>query len=135
MIFRIRVSPASRAVDAVMAALLIYFALVQLNDPDPVFWGGFYALCAAVPLLGLFGYRSPALFGVVIVIGIVALGTSLGGTLEYLPRAGEESLLQDMGPDKPYIEETREFIGSVIALAVVSLATFIGSKSSGTSSR
>ena len=129
MIIPIRVTPISRVVCGIVAAFLIIFAAVQLNDPDPAFWVGLYIMCAAVPLLGVFGYQSRLLLGASVVYCIVALAITVGGALEYLPRAADESLLQDMSPDKPYIEETREFIGAAIALCLVILATLVKSGS------
>lgn len=123
------VTPIARVVSGIIAALLTYFAVVQLNDPDPAFWIGLYVMCAVVPLLGVFGYRSRLLLGASVVYCIVALAITVGGALEYLPRAADESLLQDMSPDKPYIEETREFIGTGIALCLVILATIVKSGS------
>ena len=125
MLVPIRVTPIARVVNGIMAALLIVFAVVQLNDPDPVFWVALYLLCAAVPLLALFGHRSRPLLGASILFCVVAMVITAGGALEYLPRAGEESLLQDMSPDKPYIEETRELIGAAIALSLVIVATIV----------
>lgn len=125
MIVPIRVTPIARVVSGIMAALLIVFAVVQLNDPDPAFWIGLYVMCAAVPLLGLFGYQSRLLLGAAIAYCVVAMVITVGGAMDYLPRAGGESLLQDMSPDKPYIEETREFIGTGIALCLIILATIV----------
>lgn len=125
MISSIPVTTVSRIVSALIAALLLYFAFVQGNDPDPVLWIGLYLVCALVPLLALFGYRSTALFRVAVVACVAAMAWTVGGVIDYLPRAGEESLLQDMSPDKPYIEETREFIGTGIAFCLVILATLV----------
>jgi len=125
MIIPIRVTPLSRVVSAIIAVLLLYFAFVQLNDPDPVFWAALYVLCAAVPSLALFGFHSRLLLLASVVFCIVAMAFTAGGALEYLPHSGEESLLQDMSPDKPYIEETREFIGTAIALSLVIVAAIV----------
>jgi hypothetical protein len=125
MITSIRLTPAARAINAAIAALLVYFTVVQFNDPDPVFWVGLYLLSAAVPTLGLCGYRSRPLLAAVVAYGVVALALTVGGAFAYLPHAGDESLLQDMSPDKPYIEETREFIGTAIALCLVFVTVLV----------
>lgn len=102
-----------------MLALLAWTASVQLNDPDPVFWVGLYGLCAVVPALAIFGRHYPPLNWACIAYCGVALALSISGAVEYLHHASEESLVQDMSPDKPYIEITREFLGTLIALAIV----------------
>lgn len=99
--------------------LLAWFAALQLNDPDPLYWGGFYGLCALVPLLAAFRVESRILYALCMLYGVTALVLSLHGGLEYLGHA-DESLLHGMSPDKPYIEETRELLGSLIALGMIS---------------
>ena len=37
----------------------------------------------------------------------------------------EEPLMQSMNPNKPYIEEAREFLGALIALAIVALSQWL----------
>lgn len=101
--------------------VLAWFAALQLNDPDPLYWGGFYMLCALVPLLAVFRIESLILYGLCVVYGISALILTGAGELEYLRHAGTESLLQGMNSDKPYIEEAREFLGALIALALISV--------------
>lgn len=125
MITSMSVTPVARIVSAAMAALLLYFAFVQLNDPDPAVWIGLYLLCALTPLLALFGFRSTTLFWAAIIVCLAAMAWTAGGVVDYVPRSGEESLLQDMSPDKPYIEETREFIGTGIALCLVIVAAIV----------
>lgn len=100
-------------------ALLAWTTLVQLNDPDPFFWVGLYGLCAVVPALAFFGRHYTLLNWACIAYCGVALAISISGAVEYLQHASEESLVQDMSPDKPYIEITREFLGTLIALSIV----------------
>lgn len=104
--------------------LLAATAGFQFNDPDPWFWSGFYAVCSLIPLLAAFKVNSRVLYGLCLAYGVAALALSGAGFIEYLGHVSEESLLQSMGPDKPYIEEAREFIGTVIALAVITVYAF-----------
>lgn len=101
--------------------LLVWFSILQLNDPDPLYWGGFYALCALVPVLAAFHIESRILYALCVVYGITALVLTGSGELEYLRHAGTESLLQGMSSGKPYIEEAREFLGALIALGLISV--------------
>ena len=100
-------------------SLLAWMALVQLNDPDPFYWTGLYGLCTFVPALAFFGRRYPLLNWVCMAYCGTALVLSASGAFEYLQHAGDESLIRDMSPEKPYIEIAREFLGTLIALSIV----------------
>lgn len=113
--------------------LLAIATAIQLNDPDPLFWGGFYLLCALVPLLAGFNIHNWILYGVCALYGVIAIGISVSGGLEFLHHVPGESLLHDMSPDKPYIEETRELLGSAIAVAIVVAYAWFNRKKAKTS--
>lgn len=93
--------------------------VVQFNDPDPIFWSVFYGLSSLIPALAMFNRSSPLLNWLCVALAAYALSSTIMGGLEYLRHATEESLVQDMQDDKPYIEEAREFIGALIALTIV----------------
>jgi hypothetical protein len=99
--------------------LLIAAAALQLNDPDPVYWGGFYFVCSLVPLLALFRINNWILYVLCGIYGLVVIIPTIDGFIQDLRLA--EPLLQQMSPDKPYIEEAREFLGALIALALVAV--------------
>jgi hypothetical protein len=106
--------------------LLLTAAALQLNDPDPWVWGGFYAVCALVPLLAIFRINSWILYALCGLCGLVVIIPTLDGFIEYLRQA--EPLLQQMAADKPYIEEAREFLGALIALGLISVYPVIQCK-------
>lgn len=112
-----------RLIHLIPAALFAYFAWLQLDDPDPGFWACLYLLAALVPLMHYLDKPRPRLRGYLcgVAAGFCLAGILLGlaGATRYLDHVADESLIQDMQPDKPYIEQTREFLGSLIALAVV----------------
>lgn len=108
--------------------LLITSAAVQFNDPDPWLWGTFYFLCALVPLLAIFKIYNRALYWVCAVFAILLAGISLGGGIEFLRHLPEASLLHGMSPDRPYVEETRELLGALIALGMISVYPFLKPK-------
>ncbi len=97
--------------------LLVVAAVLQLNDPDPLYWGGFYALCALIPLLAVFRIHSRVLYALCAIYGLAVIIPTLDGFWNYVRQA--EPLLQQMSADKPYIEEAREFLGALIALGLV----------------
>lgn len=100
-------------------SLLVLMSYIQLNDPDPVYWVAFYGLCALVPALAMFNIGQRYFNWICIGFGLLTLALTSAGALEYLQHMATESLIQDMSIDKLYIEEAREFIGTLIALFVV----------------
>lgn len=104
--------------------LLTTAAALQFNDPDPWFWVSFYFVCALVPLLAFFKIYSRVLFWLGVAFSVTAIGLTVDGGIDYLRHIQEESLLQGMSPDKPYIEEARELLGALIALAIISVYPF-----------
>lgn len=99
--------------------VLMGFAYLQLNDPDPVRWTAYYLLCALVPLLVVVKHFYKPLFWLALVLSLVVIIIYVPGTIEYLQHADTEPLMQSMNPQKPYIEEARELIGGVLALLIL----------------
>lgn len=99
--------------------VLLLFAYVQLNDPDPLLWATFYCICAIPPLLASMKQYSKWLNGAIFVYAIVMMGAYFSGLIEYLAVYDQEPLMQSMNLEKPYIEEAREFIGAGIAAVIV----------------
>lgn len=105
--------------------LLLTSAFLQLNDPDPILWTTYYAICAIVPLLLVMKRFNAVVFWVGVVASLVIMGIYAPGTLEYLRHAAQEPLMQSMNPAKPYIEEARECIGGFITLCILLLCRFL----------
>ncbi len=114
-------NPVFRVYQLFAILILAYMVVVQFNDPDPLFWISFYGACALVPVLSFFKINNKPLFYACLIFGAIALYISYGGALEYTNHYKDESLLQSMSADKPYLEETREFFGVVIALALITV--------------
>lgn len=110
---------------AIICVVLFLFGLLQLNDPDPVLWTSFYALCFAAPLLALIGRPQVWLHYVMGAACLVVAGIYLPGAYEYLQHRDVEPLMQQMMPSKPYIEEAREFLGCVITLGLLGLSRIL----------
>lgn len=101
------------------ALCLIAFAALQINDPDPASWILFYLICAAVPALALFNRQNKAVFWIALAVCGITLGLYAEGAYNYYLHRNSEPLMQSMNPEKPYIEEAREFLGAFIALVLV----------------
>ena len=107
---------------------LLSFAGLQFNDPDPIIWISFYVLCAFIPSLLFLNIFNRPLFILAIIWCGVELFISAPGACQYYLHMAEEPLMQGMNPQKPYIEECREFLGALIALALVLISAVLAKK-------
>lgn len=114
-----------KAVALMFALTLLAFASLQLNDPDPIIWAGLYIICALIPLLLVFNIFHPPLFWVAVVLCGIRLVLAATGAFEYFQHMSQEPLMQGMNPNKPYIEEAREFLGLLIALAMLGCSALL----------
>lgn len=102
-------------ISAILFALFALFAWFQYNDPDPVLWIFLYGSVAVISLMRIFGYYFHfTTVCVMIIIGVYA-ATLIPGIIEYFSQPNKEELFGEMYKNKPYIEESREFFGLVIA--------------------
>lgn len=110
-----------------LVALLVYIAWLQLNDPDPLFWVTLYLLAATAPLLALINRPLRIhryLLGIASGFCLAGFAMVLSGASVYLQHL-EDSLIQDMSAEKPYIEETRELLGALIALLIIACYSWL----------
>lgn len=108
-----------KAIHLLFAFCLLAFAALQFNDPDPLVWIIFYTLCAAVPILALLNRPIGAVFWITLLLCVINLGLYVSGAYNYYLHRDQEPLMQSMNPEKPYIEEAREFLGVLIALVLI----------------
>jgi hypothetical protein len=115
------------------ALLAIFIALgcftwLQLDDPDAFFWVIIYGIAAMVPLLGLFGKVYLPFSLLAGILCLTELIINIPGYYTYWLHHHEEALMQSMSAEKPYIEEAREFLGSLIALLLVASSHLLGKR-------
>ena len=94
-----------------------WFALAQFNDPDPLIWIGLYGFVSLVNAMAIFSFfpkRSIMLGMIVLSIGCLYLSPSL---IEWI--SSGDSLIDGMSPDRMYVEESREFLGMLMALGTL----------------
>ncbi len=119
-----------RFVHLFFVALLVSVAWLQFNDPDPLFWVSLYLLSAAAPLLHFLNKPLPGhlyILGMAAGFCLAGFAMVFSGATNYLDHL-DESLIQDMSPYKPYIEESRELLGTLIALGIVVVYSWLARK-------
>ena len=106
----------------ILIIILILFAAVQYNDPDPYIWVPIYLYAAFLCYQALKYKYNPTLYviGLVAYLGYAAyLFFDKTGVLDWAKEHHAESIVQTMKAEKPWIEETREFGGLVIVILVL----------------
>ena len=106
--------------------LLLVFAYLQLNDPDPLKWVFLYSLLALLILLHTIGKRIRFGFLIYAAIMTILILINIPSCLEWI-QAGMPSLTQEMKAEDPTIESMRE-LGGLILCLVISLLYYRPSK-------
>ena len=108
-----------KIISVVLAVLFIAFAALQYNDPDPLLWMVVYGYVALIPILYLMKiYPVKTILFSIIVLAIFSC-FYISGVIDWLRNGTMGELAQEMKAKKPYIEESREFLGVMIALAAL----------------
>ncbi len=104
------------------ALSFLLFAGLQYNDPDPYLWIPIYLYAATLCWLAFRNRFFPwaYLIGMLIYLAYaVYLFFDKNGVLSWATEHNAEDLVQTMKAEKPWIEETREFGGLLIAFAAL----------------
>ncbi len=101
-----------------LALLFAVFAVVQLNDPDPLFWTLIYGIMALIS--GFAAFRKYNLWLMLAVLAVLIfelfkLFPSITGWVQ----DGMPSIISSMKAEEPHIEFVREFLGLLICFVVL----------------
>jgi len=104
----------------VLAAMFLLFAFVQINDPDPVIWILIYGAMAVVCIFAAFGRHYPMVTSALLIVFLAYSFFYISGVVEWLNSEDKSMLFDDIAKMQyPYIEESREFLGLFICMAVL----------------
>lgn len=98
----------------IVAALLLLFALVQLNDPDPFWWTVIYLLACFSYVGHYFGYRYVLFLAAVGFIAALIWAVTLLPQFFQWINLGMPTIVGSMKATEPHIEYVREFLGLVL---------------------
>lgn len=87
------------------------FTFVQYNDPDPFLWILAYGLVSGILFYGAFKPTPKKLTLIVLVVIGGFSVTLIPGFFEWLSLTDKQEIFGEMVYKKPYLEETREFLG------------------------
>jgi hypothetical protein len=103
-----------------LAVLFLLFALVQINDPDPLLWILIYGAMVVISVMSIF-HRYPTGVMIVMAAGYLIMTTIyFPGFATWLGSSDRYLLFDDLAKMQfPYIEEAREFLGLIICIVVL----------------
>ena len=111
-----------RIVNFFLAVMFLLFAFVQINDPDPVIWILIYGLMSVYCIMAIFEFYPPYfLLATAAVYALYSL-INVKSFMIWIKSDNKAALFDDIAKmENLYIEETREFLGLVICIAVLIL--------------
>lgn len=102
---------------SIVSFLFGLFAYYQINDPDPVLWVTIYGAVFMVSFFRLINvYYSQRIVYLLMLLILIYSTVFIPGILEWLTQPNKEEIFGAMYKEKPYIEESREFFGLMIAV-------------------
>jgi general stress protein CsbA len=111
--------------------LFIVFAALQYNDPDPYVWVPIYMYTSMLcwlaakkkyyPKLYLYGIVVYSLYAVYKVF-------DANGLVDWIKLHHAENIAETMKAEQPWIEESREFFGLIILIAVLFINYYVAVK-------
>jgi hypothetical protein len=104
-----------------LSLMLVFFAALQLNDPDPLLWITIYMYAATVTAMSAFRKYITVMIYPGLIFYVVASLYLAPGVIEWIVKEHGENFMAKMQDNKMYIEETRECAGLLICAAIMGL--------------
>jgi len=108
--------------NVVFCFVFIVFAALQYNDPDPYIWVPIYLYTAILCWLAFRNKFYPKAYWLGIVVYALYAVYKIfdqNGLLDWIEVHHAENIAETMKAEKPWIEESREFFGLLILIAVL----------------
>ena len=94
---------------------MLVFALLQVNDPDPLIWVSYYAAMASACTLAAFRRLPGVAFLALAAVTLAGAALTFPGFLDWVFHRPTSDLWAPMSADRMYIEHSRELLGLLIA--------------------
>lgn len=107
--------------------IFIVFAALQYNDPDPYVWVPVYMYTSVLCWLAARGryYTKAYLLGIAVyALYAVYKVFDSNGLLDWINKHDAANIAETMKAEQPWIEESREFFGLLILIAVLAINYF-----------
>ncbi len=110
---RRRSSP--RFLPLLLGLAMLVFALLQINDPDPLIWVTYYAAIACACTIAAYRLLPRVVFLALAAITATGVVLTLPGFIDWLLNRPTSDLWAPMSASRMYIEHSRELLGLLIA--------------------
>jgi hypothetical protein len=118
-----------KVINFLLAVMFLVFAYLQLNDPDPIVWIPIYGVMAVVCVLAMFRYYPRAILFSLVIFYTLYSFFYIPGVEEWLAQDDKSQLFSNVAKmEHPFIEESREFLGLMINVAVLVVYLIISRK-------
>lgn len=115
-----------------LAVLFVLFAIVQLNDPDPLHWVFIYLAVATICALAFFQKYFPKICFALAAVFLAYSVWFVPGVQAWLGQENHAQLFDNVAKmEHPFIEESREFLGLWVAAAVLLFYGYRGRRHQG----
>lgn len=112
---KLSISKSGKTINTILGVIFILFAVIQLNDPDPVLWFLLYMMVALVSVISNYKKIHPYIIWGLIIGYLAYASIHFSYFMDWLQTEHKNELFGEMVYEKPYLEGTREFIGLVMA--------------------
>ncbi len=111
-----------KVLNILLAIMFFGFALLQINDPDPVIWILIYLTMTVACTMGALNKYNRAIMAVQATVYIIYIIILWPGVVDWMRSPDRSLLFDDLAKMQyPYIEETREVLGLFICLAALGM--------------
>lgn len=118
-----------KTINILLAVMFLFFALLQINDPDPIVWILIYGVMVLVCGMAAYERYSRRLMLIQAIVYMVYAVTLWPSIMVWIRSEDPSLVFDDLAKMQyPYIEESREFLGLMICLAVLGLYWFGSTK-------
>lgn len=107
--------PGPRFLPLLLGLAMLVFALVQINDPDPLIWVTYYAAIACACTVAAYRPLPRFVFLALAAVTVAGAGLTLPGFADWMLNRPTSDLWAPMSADRMYIEHSRELLGLLIA--------------------
>ncbi|MGY5353700.1 transmembrane 220 family protein [Wenyingzhuangia sp. IMCC45467] len=113
----IKLSKRNIIINSLLFLMFMAFAVLQLNDPDPIIWFTIYFVIAIICLLiNFISINNKIIYGYIVLL-IIYAGFHFSYLIDWLHTNEKEEIFGKMVYEKPYLEGSREFIGLAMGIA------------------
>lgn len=104
-----------RFLPLLLGLTMLVFALLQINDPDPLIWVTYYAAIACACTFAAYRSLHRVVFLTLVAITGAGVALTLPGFVDWLLNRPTSDLWAPMSTSRMYIEHSRELLGLLIA--------------------